>query len=105
MRGVRPDELLLAVLADGPAHGYALIEEVRRRSGGAFDLPEGTAYPALHRLERAGLVTSRSVTVGGRARRVYRITRRGTTAATRSRAEWLRYAAAVDAVLGAGRES
>ncbi len=102
MRGMRPDELLLAVLADGPAHGYALIEEVRRRSHGAFDLAEGTAYPALHRLEQAGLATSRTVTVAGRARRVYRITRRGATAVARSRDEWRRYASAVDAVVGRG---
>ena len=39
------DLLLLATLADGPRHGYAVIEELRRRSGEAFDLPEGTVYP------------------------------------------------------------
>jgi DNA-binding PadR family transcriptional regulator len=42
-----------------PAHGYAVIEEIRCKSGQAFDLPEATIYPALHRLEQAGLLVSR----------------------------------------------
>ena len=46
------DGLVLATLAAEPAHGYAVIEELKRRSGGAFDLPEGTVYPVLHRLEK-----------------------------------------------------
>jgi DNA-binding PadR family transcriptional regulator len=52
------DGLLLAVVAEEPAHGYAIVERLRDRSGGAFDLPEGTVYPALHRLEQAGLLKS-----------------------------------------------
>src|SRR6266581_1489749 len=44
------DLLLLSVLAAGPAHGYAIITALRARSEGAFDLPEGTVYPALHQL-------------------------------------------------------
>jgi DNA-binding PadR family transcriptional regulator len=60
------DFLILAVLQDGPMHGYALIEALRRRSGGVFDLPEGTIYPALHRLELTGLLSSKwSEHVGG----------------------------------------
>ena len=54
------DLLMLSVLAAGPAHGYAVITALRARSGGTFDLPEGTVYPALHRLEAAGLLTSSS---------------------------------------------
>jgi len=50
------DLIVLAALAEGPAHGYAVIETIRSRSGDAFDLPEGTIYPALHRLEQAGLL-------------------------------------------------
>ena len=48
------DMIVLAALAAGPAHGYAVIEEIKRRSSGAFELPEGTIYPVLHRLEHAG---------------------------------------------------
>lgn len=50
------DVLLLATLTDGPRHGYAIKEALRDGSGGRFDLPTGTVYPALHRLERAGLI-------------------------------------------------
>ena len=50
------DALLLAVLENGPRHGYAIIEALRDGSAGALALPTGTVYPALHRLERAGLI-------------------------------------------------
>ena len=60
----------------GPAHGYAIIETIKRRSAGTFDLPEGTVYPALHRLEQAGLLSSAWMTPpSGRRRRVYSLTR------------------------------
>ena len=62
------DLLLLAAVHSRPAHGYAIADTLRARSDGAFDLPEGTLYPALHRLERAGLLSSRW-SEGGRRRR------------------------------------
>ena len=68
------ESLVLAVLGTEPAHGYGLIESLRERSGGYFDLPEGSVYPALHRLERAGLVEIGWTTAGGRRRRVYSLT-------------------------------
>ena len=58
-------DALLAVLEPGPQHGYAVIESLRSGSDGALDLPTGTVYPALHRLERAGLIASDWQTVGG----------------------------------------
>lgn len=94
------DLLVLSVLADGEAHGYVLIEELRRRSAGAFDLPEGTVYPALHRLEEAGLLGSSWSADGGRRRRIYRLTRRGRAALKREREAWNAFARAVDVVLG-----
>ncbi len=97
------DLLVLAVLADGPAHGYALIEELRRRSAGAFDLPEGTVYPALHRLEAGGLLASGWSREGGRRRRVYRLTRRGRAALERERGAWSSFARAVEVVVGSSR--
>ena len=69
--------LVLAVLTDGDRHGYAVIDELRRRSDDAFDLPEGTVYPALHRLEKSGLLASDWSVVGGRRRRTYRLTAKG----------------------------
>ena len=50
------DTLLLAALEGGPRHGYGVIAYLREYSGGRLDLPTGTIYPALRRLERAGLV-------------------------------------------------
>ena len=65
------DMIVLAALsAAGSAHGYAVIEEIKRRSGGAFDLPEGTIYPALHRLEQAGLLKSSWMTAESGRRRL-----------------------------------
>lgn len=95
------DMIVLAALQVGPAHGYAVIQEIRRRSEGAFDLPEGTIYPALHRLEQMGLLASRWVTAeSGRQRRVYALTRRGHRALVEHRAVWQRFADAIGGLLG-----
>lgn len=93
------DLLLLAVLAREEAHGYRIVELLRARSGGVFDLAEGTVYPALYRLERGGLVTSRWEIAGGRRRRVYRLTRRGEGSLVARRGGWERYADGMTAVL------
>jgi PadR family transcriptional regulator, regulatory protein PadR len=93
------DALILAVVAAGPAHGYAIIEELKRKSGGELVLPEGTVYPALHRLERGGLLTSSWSVVAGRKRRVYRLTGRGRRELGERRREWRRFASAVEGVL------
>jgi PadR family transcriptional regulator len=93
------DTLLLAVLESGPQHGYALIESLRTRSEGALDLPTGTVYPALHRLERAGLVASAWDTVGGRRRRAYHLTAAGRSALDEQRNVWDQFSTAVSAVL------
>jgi PadR family transcriptional regulator PadR len=94
------DALVLATLADGPAHGYAVIEQLKLRSGGAFELAEGTVYPVLHRLEAEGLLASAWSEASGRKRRVYRLTRRGRTSLAGRRREWRLFAGAVEAVLG-----
>ena len=95
------DMIVLAALSDGPAHGYAVIQEIRRRSGGEFDLPEGTIYPALHRLERGGLLSSRwGASDTGRRRRVYSLTRSGRRALTDQRALWQRFADAIGGMFG-----
>ena len=93
------DLLLLSVLEDEPAHGYRLVERLRERSAGAFELAEGTVYPSLYRLERRGLVTSRWEAVGGRRRRVYRLTSPGRGALEEQRSEWRAFVQAVEAVV------
>jgi PadR family transcriptional regulator, regulatory protein PadR len=93
------DLLLLSALESGPQHGYVLIGELRNRSEGAFDLPEGTVYPALHRLERAGLLTSRWVVAGGRRRRVYELSRRGKNVLADERQAWRAFTRGVELVV------
>ena len=93
------DLLLLATLRQGPLHGYAIVEQLRDQSEGAFDLAEGTVYPALYRLERAGLLSSTWTKAEGRRRRVYRLTRRGRAELDRERKEWKSFANAVESVL------
>jgi PadR family transcriptional regulator PadR len=98
------DAIVLAALESGPAHGYAIIEAIKTRSGGTFDLPEGTIYPALHRLEQAGLLSSSWTTPpSGRRRRVYALTKTGTARLAEGRKAWGRFARAVEASLGGGR--
>jgi PadR family transcriptional regulator PadR len=93
------DLLLLATLRDRELHGYALIEELKRGSGGTFVLPEGTIYPALHRLERAGLLSSRWSSESGRRRRVYKLTKQGAAALEERRQAWRQFARGVDLVV------
>ena len=76
------DLLLLSVLAAGPAHGYGIITALRERSEGTFELHEGTIYPALHRLEDAGLLG------------------KGAAALAAEQTAWWRFAAGMRAVLG-----
>jgi PadR family transcriptional regulator PadR len=93
------DLLLLAALEREPTHGYGLVQILRDTSEGTFDLPEGSVYPALYRLERRGLLASSWESIGGRRRRIYRLTRRGRAELVRQHAAWGRFARAMDAVL------
>jgi DNA-binding PadR family transcriptional regulator len=94
------DLLLLAVLRrGGPQHGYAVIAGLRDASVGEFDLPEGTVYPALHKLERDGLVQSEWSVEDGRKRRVYALTGTGRTALAARKKEWVMFRSGVEAVL------
>jgi DNA-binding PadR family transcriptional regulator len=93
------DTLLLAALEDGPRHGYAIKEALREGSGGRFDLPTGTIYPALHRLADAGLIAGDWSIVEGRRRRTYRLTPAGARKLHAERRSWREFAAAVTRML------
>lgn len=93
------DGMILSVLEGEPLHGYAVMEALQQRSGGELDLPTGTLYPALRRLERAGYLRSEWSTVGGRRRRTYRLTATGKRMLADERTEWRAFAALVDGVL------
>ena len=96
------DAMLLAALEDGPAHGYAIKESLRAGSDGRFDLPTGTIYPALHRLEQDGLILGSWSVVDGRRRRTYSLTPAGQRRLSSGRSAWADFSAAVSAVLGGG---
>jgi DNA-binding PadR family transcriptional regulator len=93
------DGMLLAVLNTGPMHGYAVVESLRERSEGRVNLPSGTVYPALHRLESGGLVSSRWEKASGRRRRVYEITAAGVRSLQDSRANWRDIIATVRSIM------
>ncbi|MGH8960558.1 MAG: PadR family transcriptional regulator [Jatrophihabitantaceae bacterium] len=93
------DLLLMGVLRHGPAHGYAIITALRERSDGQFDLAEGSIYPALHRLEKAGVVASTIQIAQGRRRRVYALTARGREEFATQRHEWQGFVAHMQEVL------
>jgi PadR family transcriptional regulator PadR len=94
------DLLILAVLESGPAHGYAVIETLRRRSAGTFDLPEGTVYPALHRLERQGLLASHWSEDSARRKRIYELTPSGRQALVQRQQEWNIFSKAINTTIG-----
>ena len=93
------DTLLLASLEGGPRHGYAVREALRQRGGDRFDLPTGTIYPALRRLEAAGLITGAWAEEGARRRRIYQLTPAGRRRLARDRASWADWAAAITTML------
>ena len=93
--------LLLAALEDGPRHGYAVIESLRETTAGRIDLPTGTIYPALRRLEDGGLVTGTWSQGTGRRRRSYRLTAAGRRALARERQSWRDFTTTVALVLRA----
>lgn len=81
--------VLLSLLAEKPAHGYALARSLEERTKGALALREGSLYPALHELELEGLVEVKLVTVEGRKRRIYRLTTAGKREAAAWRDHWI----------------
>jgi transcriptional regulator len=95
------DMLLLAIVDSGATHGYGIIERLREVSRGTFDLPDGTIYPALHRLERAGYLKSAWTVGEGRKRRVYQLTASGRRTLARQRSDWSQFERGVRAVLAA----
>lgn len=95
------DTLLLALLAREPMYGYQIVKEMERRSSGYFSFKEGTLYPALHRLERDGLVQGLwREAAGSQLRRYYHITPKGTEALGARELEWRQFSRAVDKVVG-----
>ncbi|SRR5690349_18156266 len=93
------DSLILAAVEAGPLHGYAITEALLTRTGGEVDVPTGTLYPALRRLERAGYLRGEWSTVGGRERRTYRLSTAGRKVLAAQREEWRSFADVIDRAL------
>jgi PadR family transcriptional regulator PadR len=94
--------LILGLISRREMYGYEIVAELRATTQGAIDLPEGTVYPALRRLERDGIVEGHWVEVGAGAprRRYYRLTLKGEHALADGREEWRQFKAAADSLLG-----
>lgn len=96
--------LVLQVLAGEPMYGFQLAEALWERTGGVLEFAEGMLYPILHKLERAGLLISEwRPSVEGPPRRYYRLTPAGMDELEQRRADWARFADAVDSALGRAR--
>ncbi len=81
--------MTLRLLAEKPMYGYQIVKELQTRSEGYFDLEQGTLYPALHRLEKDGLVSSQwEVVEDGPSRKYYTITEAGRTELEKSARQW-----------------
>jgi DNA-binding PadR family transcriptional regulator len=94
------DHLILSLIDQEPMYGYQMIKEMGRRSGGYFQFREGTLYPALHRLEREGLVKGNWERLpSGLERRYYHLTKLGYRVLNEKRSEWLGFSAAVNLVI------
>jgi PadR family transcriptional regulator, regulatory protein PadR len=94
------DSLLLSLLERQPMYGYKIVKELDARSQGYFKFKEGTLYPALHRLEKSGLITSQWQTLAsGRQRRYYYITPKGLAKLVTEKSQWQDFLEAVNLIL------
>ena len=95
--------LILRTIASGPLHGYAVGKHIRETSEGVLDVEEGALYPALHRLQKKGLLASKwGRTDTGRRAKFYHLTDAGERRLRDESRRWGRFSEAVRAVLGAG---
>ena len=95
------DLLILRVVALGPVHGYAIAQRLQQVSRDVVQVPQGSLYPALHRLENRGLLTADwKPTETGREAKFYRLTRRGRAQLETEAASWQRLTEAIGLILG-----
>ncbi|MDP2917281.1 MAG: PadR family transcriptional regulator [Dehalococcoidia bacterium] len=94
------DSLLLCLIVEQPMYGYRIIKELESRSQGYFKFKEGTLYPALHRLEKSGLIQGRwQVLSTGQQRKYYSMTAKGKASLADSRTKWLDFLSAVSMII------
>ena len=96
--------LVLKTLSWGPMHGFAIARWMRKATDDALEIEEGALYPALHRMERRGLIESDwGVTENNRRAKYYQITRMGKDQLRREETSWTRYVSAVSKIMAAAR--
>jgi transcriptional regulator len=94
------DMLILKLVAAGPLHGYAIAQRIGRVSRALLHVPQGSLYPALHRLENRGwLAASWTRTDAGRDVKTYRLTAKGRRQLEREVADWERLSEAIRLIL------
>ena len=94
------DLLILKTLALGPNHGWGIQQRIRQVSREALNVSQGSLYPALHRLEAAGLLASEmAMSENNRKARVYRLTARGTRRLNVESADWEQFSLAIRRLL------
>jgi PadR family transcriptional regulator, regulatory protein PadR len=94
------DLLILKIVALGPVHGYAIATRLQQVSRDVVQVPQGSLYPALHRLENRGLLAAEwDQTDTGREAKFYRLTRKGRSVLEDETASWQRLTQAVSLIL------
>ena len=93
--------LILTMLAEKPMYGYQIAKELKRRSHGYFVFKEGTLYPALHGMEKEGILTSEwQVVEKGPSRKYYALTDEGRSVLAASAQEWTTFSRRLLSMLG-----
>ena len=94
------ESLLLCLISQQPMYGYQIIKELERKSQGYFKFKEGTLYPALHRLEKAGLILGKwQMLPSGRRRRYYYITDKGQRLLAVKKSQWQDFLTAMNLII------
>jgi len=95
------DMLILQIASLGPVHGYAIAQRIQQISKHVVQVPQGSLYPALHRLENRGwLASAWKATETGRDAKFYRLTAKGRAQLQTEMANWDRLAGAIALILG-----
>jgi transcriptional regulator len=94
------NSLLLCLLEQQPMYGYQIVKEIEAKSEGYFKFKEGTLYPALHRLEKSGLITGKwQILPNGRQRRYYYITAKGQSKLAMEKTQWQEFVNAMKLII------
>ena len=94
------DLLILKIVALGPVHGYSIAQRLQQVSRDVVQVPQGSLYPALHRLENRGLLAAEwTETRTGRDAKFYRLTRKGKAQLDVETASWRRLTGAVALII------